>query len=100
MRMVRQTDSHDKPVYGFGARKRPGVDVAEFEGGAIRITLTTKTHEVIAFIPSAESDARRDGYDFMLMVCSESCGRTMKSALKEEVQLGDALFDELDTMSN
>ena len=90
----------DSPVFGFGGKKRPGVDVSEFEGGAIRIFLVTQDRSVIAAVTAADSEARQDGYEFMFMVCSEKCGFEMKAALEYEATLGDALFQQIDNLKN
>ncbi len=90
----------DTPVFAFGGRKRPGADVSEFEGGAIRISLVTHDRSVVATVTTADSEARQDGYAFMFMVCSEECGSEMKEALEDEVALGDTLFQEIDNMKN
>ena len=92
--------SDDTPVFGFSGKKRPGTDLSEFEGGAIRITLVTEDRDVIALVPSADSDARGDGADFMFMVCSEDCGSKMKTTMQTETNLGDALFGEIESMKN
>ena len=76
------------------------MDVSEFEGGAIRISLVSQDRDVIAIVPTADSEARRDGNDFMFMVCSEICGFDMKATLEHEIALGDAFFGEIDSMQN
>lgn len=88
----------DAPVFACGGKKRPGVDVSGFEGGAIRIALVTQDRSVIAVVPAADSEARQDGYEFLFMVCSEGCGAEMKAVLQEETSLGDALFQAIDQM--
>jgi len=90
----------DTPVFGFGGKKRPGADVSEFEGGAIRIFLITQDRSVVATVTAADSEARQDGYEFMFMVCSEECGFEMKAALEDEAALGDALFQQIDNLKN
>jgi len=90
----------DSPVFGFGAMKRPGADVSEFEGEAIRIFLVTQDRSVIATVTAADSEARQDGYEFMFMVCSEKCGFEMKSVLEDEVALGDTFFQQIDNLKN
>jgi hypothetical protein len=90
----------ETPVFGFGGKKRLGVDISEFEGGAIRISLVTADRDVIAIITAADSEARRHGYDFMFMVCSESCASEIKTTLELECILGDAFLDEFDIMRN
>lgn len=44
------------------------MDVSEFEGGAIRISLSSQDRQVTAIVPTADSEAREDGYDFVFMV--------------------------------
>lgn len=90
----------DSPVFGVGARKRPEIDISEFEGGAIRISLLTQDRDIIAFVPGADSEARQDGYDLMSMVCSEVCGSEMKATLEEEIAFGNVFFNEIDNMEN
>ena len=91
-----KTIPEDTPVFAFGGKKRPGLDLSEFEGGAIRVSLATEDREVVAIIPGAGSQARRDGHDLMFMVCSESCGAEMKATMQNEVCLGDALFGQIE----
>jgi hypothetical protein len=90
----------DTPVFGFGGKTRPGVDMAEFEGGTIRISLVTQDCTVMAIVPTAGSQARLDGHDFMFMVCSETCGSEMKAVLDAETAFGDALFEDIDKIEN
>ena len=90
----------DTPVFGLGGKKRPGVYLSEFAGEAIRISLATQDKEIICIVPAADSEARRHGYDFMFMVCSENCGSEMKAVLEDEVSLGNTLFAEIDIMKN
>lgn len=54
----------------------------------------------MAVIPTAGSQARLDGHDFMFMVCSEACGSEMKAVLDAETALGDALFEDIDRIDN
>ena len=90
----------DTPVYGLSGKKRPGMDVSEFEGGAIQISLVSQDRHVIAIVPPADSDARQDGNDLLFMVCSEICGFDMKTALEDEIALGDAFFGEIGGILN
>ncbi|OHB79967.1 MAG: hypothetical protein A2Z25_08375 [Planctomycetes bacterium RBG_16_55_9] len=79
-------------------KKRPGMDLSEFEGEGIRITLVTEKRDVIAIVPPADSEARRNGQDMMFLVCSEACGTEMKAVMANEVSLGDALFGQIESM--
>ena len=96
----RQPIPDDTPVFGLSGKKRPGMDLSEFEGGAIQISLVSQDRQVIAIVPTADSEARRDGNDIMFMVCSEVCGFDMKATLEDEIALGDAFFGEITSMRN
>lgn len=90
----------DAPVYGFGGRKRSGVDLTEYQGSAILISLATVPKEVICMVTATDSPAKADGKDFMFMVCSKTCADEMKSVLDAEAALGNALFGDLERMKN
>jgi len=95
----RKIKSHE-PVYGFGGRKRPGVDITEYEGSAILISLATVQKEVICMVTPPDSPAKADGKDFMFMICSEACADEMKSVMDAESAFGNALFGNLEAMKN
>lgn len=88
------------PVFGLGGRKRPGVDLTEYEGSAVLISLATVPKKVICMVTAEDSPAKADGNDFMFMTCSEACASEMKSTMAAEVALGIALFDDLELMGN
>ena len=88
------------PVFGFGGKKRPGVDLSQYEGHAIRITLATQPRSVTAMVTTADSNAKRDGKDFMFLVCSEECASEMKSVMEQEVSVADAWFEDLSRMGH
>lgn len=88
------------PVYAFGGKKRPGVDLSEFEGSAIQISLATVAKEVICMVTGPGSPAKADGKDFMFMICSEACAVEMKAVMDAETALGNTLFGNLEEMRN
>ena len=88
------------PVYGFGGRKRSDVDLTEYEGCAILISLATVPKEVICMVTAPDSPARAEGKDLMFMICSEACAEEMKSVMDAETALGNALFGNLEEMRN
>jgi hypothetical protein len=81
----------DSPVFAIGGKTRPGVDLSQFEGAAMRMRLLTLDRDVVVIVPSRDSDAKRDGKDVLFMTCSERCGRELKAVLKEETVLGSML---------
>ncbi|MEE4314518.1 MAG: hypothetical protein V2J11_08450, partial [Desulfofustis sp.] len=88
------------PVYGFGGRKRLGIDLTEYQGSAILISLITVPKEVICMVTTPDSPAKADGKDFMFMVCSETCAEEMKSVMEADAALGNALFGGLERINN
>jgi hypothetical protein len=81
----------DSPVFGIGGKTRPGIDLSQFEGGAMRMGLLTLDRDVVVIVPSVDSEAKREGKDVLFMTCSERCGRELKGVLKEETVLGSML---------
>jgi len=84
--------SDDMEVFGVGGKLRPGVDLSEFEGAAVRIALASRQKGLVAIVPAADSDARREGKDILFMTCSEACGFDLKSAVQEDLALGEWLL--------
>ena len=95
-----KTIPDDVPTFGFGGKMKHGIDLSEFEGGAVRMLLLTQEKQVIAIVPTADSEAKRDGKDVMFMVCSEKCGLEMKAALEKEAVSLDDLFQRIDPLHN
>ncbi|MDH3974609.1 MAG: hypothetical protein OEV42_10065 [Deltaproteobacteria bacterium] len=83
---------HDERVFGLGARKQPGVDLSKYEGGIIPVTITSIGKTVWAIVPTPESDARKEGKDFLFTACSDECAGKLKDALEEEKKIGDIFY--------
>lgn len=75
----------NQPVYGFGAKVWPSVDLSGQEGTIIKLWLTQAGREVLAGVAASDSDAKREGYDLVFMTCSERCGHELRAALREEI---------------
>ena len=88
------------PVYAFSGRKRPDVDLAEYEGSAILMSLATVKKDVICMVSAHDSPAKAEGKDFMFMLCSESCADEMKTVMDAEAALGKVLFGNLEQMGD
>ena len=46
---------------------------------------------MLVAVTGLDSDARRDGHDFVYMTCSEACARSMKTAFEGEIEMGKRL---------
>jgi len=56
----------------------------------VKISTVGKT--IWSIVPPADSDARKDGNDFMFTLCSEKCGDQLKKTLEIEKDLGDLIL--------
>ena len=83
-------DEHE--VFGMGARARPEVDLEPYRGRTIEVHIATLGRKVPAIVVSADSEAAREGKDFVFMTCSETCAAALKAAVGEDVQLGRELL--------
>jgi len=81
----------DREVFALGAKVRPGMDISEYEGEVMPLTIITHGKTVNSFVPPADSDAKRDGNDFLFTICSSLCGYELKKALGDDKSLGDVL---------
>jgi hypothetical protein len=75
-------------VFGFGARLKPNVDLSEYEGHCIQIGLVSEEKSVYMMVTGQGSEAKNEGKDSMFLVCSEACGKKLKSVLEKEISLG------------
>ena len=76
-------------VFGVGAKIRPGVDLSDYEGEAIQLMIVSEDRFVPMMLTLEGSEAKNDGNDIMFLVCSETCGKQLKSALERDKSLGD-----------
>ena len=83
---------NDGPIYALGCKKRPEVDISNYEGKIMPVKITTSGKTIWAIVPSADSDARRHGKDFMFTLCSEKCGDELKEILELEKDLGELIL--------
>ena len=75
----------DDPVFAVGAAVRPGIDLSAVQGRVIEVELPTAHKVILAGVANFDSDAKRDGSDFMFMTCSEKCGKSLKAAVSEDI---------------
>ncbi|MGO9466623.1 MAG: hypothetical protein ACLQIB_18340 [Isosphaeraceae bacterium] len=79
----------DTAVFGGGARARPGIDLEAVAGQVLPVYLVGAGKTVLVAVTGLDSDARRDGNDFVYMICSEACGRDLKAAFESDIELGN-----------
>ena len=80
-------DAHVE-VLGLGAKLRPDVDLSEYQSHCIQVDLISEEKPVYMMVTVQGSDAKNDGNDCMFLVCSEGCGKELKSVLEKELSLG------------
>ncbi len=81
----------ESAVYAFGIKFQPGVDLTEYEGKLIALSIITKDKKVPMLVTTEDSEAKEDGNDAMFMTCSNECGMEMRDILMEEKSIGDML---------
>lgn len=74
-----------QPVFGIGGKALPGIDLSLVQGKVIEIELEAAAKHILAAVPAFDSDAKREGNDLMFMVCSETCGRQLQTAVAGEL---------------
>ena len=84
-----QNQIHDHmEVLGLGAKLNPDVDLSEYESHCIQIDLVSEERPVYMMVSVEGSEARNNGNDGMFLICSEECGKKLKSVLEKEISLG------------
>lgn len=81
-----------EPVIGLGAKARRRADLRPYRGQLIELPLGTADKVILAFVPPPESQAAREGNDLCFMMCSNDCAVALRSRLREEIDLGKAIF--------
>ena len=75
-------------VLGLGAKLRPDLDLSEYESHCIQIGLVSEEKPLYMMVTTQGSEAKINGNDGMFLVCSEGCGKKLKSVLENEISLG------------
>ena len=81
----------NSPVYGGGGKVRPGVDLSPHAGHVLPLRLVGAAKTVLVAVTGVDSDARRDGHDFVYMTCSVDCATALKAAFQDDIELGKHL---------
>lgn len=69
--------------FSLGGMKRPEVDISKYEGGIMPINIYTLNKIIWVIVPTLDSDAHKEGYDFIFTLCSEECGDQLEEVLKK-----------------
>ena len=75
-------------VLGLGAKLNPDTDLSGYESHCIQIVLVSEEKPVYMMVTAQGSEAKNDGNDCMFLICSDSCGKKLKSVLEKEISLG------------
>jgi hypothetical protein len=78
-------------VFGGGGKARPGIDLTAQAGQVLQVHLVGPDKMVLIAVAGLDSDARRDGHDFVYMTCSEACAHSLKTAFESEIEMGKRL---------
>ena len=60
------------------------------QGYFIEMTLIAASRTVAAIVTGSESQARKEGVDFLCAVCSETCGAALRAALRADIEAGSS----------
>jgi hypothetical protein len=74
----------DTEVFAISTKKHPGIDLSDHEGKFIPLHFALAQKWVDGFVTPKDSPAKKAGYDVVFTVCSENCGRALKTALQNE----------------
>jgi hypothetical protein len=80
------------PVLGQGIKVREGIDLSPLEGSFVMLSVGGKTRTVPALVTASDSQAKEDGKDLMVMVCSDKCAKELDQALQEDKAAGESLL--------
>jgi hypothetical protein len=81
----------DTEVFGGGGKARPGIDLTAHAGHVLPVYLVGSDKTVLVAVAGLDSEARREGQDFMYMTCSAACARSLKAAFECEIEMGKRL---------
>ena len=80
--------SEDREVFGAGAKLKPDVDLSVYENHCIQIGLVSEEKPIYMMVTAQGSEAKKNGKDCMFLLCSEECGKKLKSVLEKEISSG------------
>src|SRR5262245_27135061 len=74
-------------VFGGGGKARSDIDLTPHAGHVLPIYLVGLDKPVLVAFWGLDSDAKREGKDFVYMTCSEACARNLKAAFECEIEV-------------
>ncbi len=88
-----------KPVYALGGSFRPGVEhpPSRDDGYLVKLAMSgnmdaAEVKWLWAIVAGSESEAKKEGFDLLFMLCSEVCGEELKKTLQSEIKSFDAII--------
>ena len=78
-------------VFGLGVKLKEGLEYPGGIGRRTTVHLPVQGRELECMATADGSQAKMEGWDIIFMVCSESCGESLKGLLEEE----EGLFEEI-----
>jgi hypothetical protein len=79
--------SPDTEVFGGGGKARPGLDLTAHAGHVLPVHLVRLNKTVLIAVTGLDSQARREGQDFVYMTCSKACDQSLKTAFEDEIEM-------------
>lgn len=74
----------EQKAFCVTGKKLPGKDISMYEGQYVPLEVTSREETVMALVTASDSDARKEGIDFLFVVCSMECANELLKALKQD----------------
>ena len=81
----------ENEVFSLGCRKQAGIDISKYEGDIMPMITLNQRKTLWTIVSPADSDARKEGNDFLFVLCSVECGKELKEALQTDIDFGDII---------
>ena len=75
----------DQECFAVPGRAKKDIDIKGYEGQFVELSLIVSNKIIPVFIVPQNSDAKKSGYDFVCMACSEKCADSLKITLQNEL---------------
>ncbi len=74
----------DSPVFGCGVKVQSASNLVGRAGELIKVMMPRTGRLFLAIVPTDDSEARREGWDVMVMVCGKKCKKALRLAFAAE----------------